>query len=64
MADIDEGLQSWQLKTNHNRMIDFQAQAGDGPDKPVDLAYLGSSAFRITSPMGIKSDLILGTLLC
>ncbi|MDH3740392.1 MAG: MBL fold metallo-hydrolase [Hyphomicrobiales bacterium] len=53
MADIDEGLQSWQLKTNHNRMIDFQTRSGDVPDKPVDLAYFGSSAFQITSPLGI-----------
>lgn len=53
MADKDEGLQSWQLKTNHNRMLEFQ-QAQTGPvDGPVELAFFGSSAFRITSPSGL-----------
>ncbi len=53
MAHIDEGLQSWQLKTNHNRMIDLQRQKLGPSDGPVELAFFGSSAFRITSPAGV-----------
>lgn len=53
MADIDEGLQSWQLRSNHNRMLEFQRETGNASDGPVELAYFGSSAFRITSPMGL-----------
>ena len=29
MADIDTGLNAWQMASNHNRMIDFQATAAD-----------------------------------
>ena len=54
MTDINEGLQSWQLRTNHNRMIEFQERHDANRDGPVELAYYGSSAFQITSPMGIK----------
>ena len=53
MAHIDEGLQSWQLKTNHNRMIDLQRQKLGPSDGPVELAFFGRSAFRITSPAGV-----------
>ena len=53
MGDIDTGLSAWRMASNHNRMIDLQR---DPPTKvvgPVELAYFGSSAFRITSPGGI-----------
>jgi L-ascorbate metabolism protein UlaG (beta-lactamase superfamily) len=53
MADIDTGLNAWQMTTNHNRMIDFQADETPSRDGPVALAFFGSSAFRITSPKGI-----------
>jgi len=57
MADIDEGLQSWQLRTNHNRMIDLQRARGmpkpDAEAGDVGLSYFGSSAFQITSPSGL-----------
>ncbi len=45
------GLTSWQKPTNHNRMIDYQS--GKRSNDPVQLAYYGSSAFKITSPSGI-----------
>jgi L-ascorbate metabolism protein UlaG (beta-lactamase superfamily) len=45
------GLTSWQKPTNHNRMIDYQS--GKRSNDPVELAYYGSSAFKITSPSGI-----------
>ncbi len=54
MVDKDTGLNVWQMTSNHNRMIDLQeanVQLGDGP---VEIAYFGSSAFRITSPMGVS----------
>lgn len=53
MTDIDTGLNAWQFATNHNRMIDFQADKTPAADGPVELAYFGSSAFRITTPKGI-----------
>lgn len=57
MADIDEGLQSWQLASNHNRMIDLQKSdakglARDGTAE-VELSYYGGSAFKVTSPTGL-----------
>ena len=56
MADMDTGLNAWQMKTNHNRMIDFQATAekqSPTAEGAVELAFFGSSAFRITTPQGI-----------
>lgn len=53
MGDIDTGLSAWRMASNHNRMIDLQRDPPvEGPG-PVELAYFGSSAFRITSPGGI-----------
>jgi len=53
MADIDEGLRSWQLPTNHNRMIDLQRGGALETSASVELSFYGSSAFRITSPQGL-----------
>ncbi len=53
MADLDEGLQSWQHKTNHNRMLEHQSAAPGSAPGAVELAYFGSSAFRITAPSGL-----------
>ncbi len=53
MADIDTGLNAWQMTSNHNRMIEFQADRTPPADGPVELAFFGSSAFRITTPKGI-----------
>ena len=54
MTDIDTGLNIWQMTSNHNRMIDLQADKSPARDGPVDLAFYGSSAFRITSPKGVS----------
>ena len=54
MTDIDTGLNAWQMTTNHNRMIELQEAAMAPKDGPVELAFYGSSAFRITSPMGVS----------
>ena len=53
MADIDEGLQSWKLRTNHNRMIDLQSERPGASSQSVGLSYYGSSAFMVTSPLGV-----------
>jgi L-ascorbate metabolism protein UlaG (beta-lactamase superfamily) len=49
----EAGPVAWRSAANHNSMMDrFRA----GPPKPlggVELAYFGSSAFRITSPEGL-----------
>jgi L-ascorbate metabolism protein UlaG (beta-lactamase superfamily) len=53
MGDIETGLSAWRMASNHNRMIELQrAPPVAGPGQ-VELAYFGSSAFRITSPGGI-----------
>jgi len=58
LTNIDSGLNAWQLMTNHNKMIELQKKLYDGEalpsDAPVELAFFGSSAFRITSPAGIS----------
>lgn len=54
-ARLKAGLNSWRLQTNHNRMVDLQAQAAGDParDGAVKLAHFASSAFRITTPAGL-----------
>ncbi len=58
MTEIDNGLNTWQLMTNHNKMIELQKKLYDGEalpsEAPVELAFFGSSAFRVTSPAGIS----------
>ena len=54
MTDIDTGLNVWRMTSNHNRMIDLQADTSPPEQGPVEVAYFGSSAFRITSPRGIS----------
>ena len=58
MTEIDNGLNTWQLMTNHNKMIELQKKLYDGEalpsEAPVELAFFGSSAFRVTSAAGIS----------
>ena len=54
MKDIDTGLNVWQMTSNHNRMIELQKASAPTNDGAVEIAYFGSSAFRITSPMGVS----------
>ena len=58
MSKIQSFLNALHLMTNHNKMIDLQKKLHDGEvlpaDAPVELAFFGSSAFRITSPAGIS----------
>lgn len=60
MTDIDTGLNVWQMTSNHNRMIEIQADRSPPRDGPVEIAYYGSSAFRITSPNGVSVMMIRG----
>lgn len=53
-GNLDAGLQSWRLPTNHNRMMELQEAALSPKEGPVGLAFFGSSAFRVTSPAGIS----------
>ena len=43
MTDIDTGLNVWQMTSNHNRMIELQADTSPDTDGPVDIAYFGGS---------------------
>ena len=54
MSDIDTGLNVWQMQSNHNRMIEIQNERVAGRDGPVEIAFYGSSAFKITSPRGVS----------
>ena len=54
MTDKDTGLNAWQMTSNHNRMIELQADKSPARDGPVDISYYGSSAFCITSPKGVN----------
>ncbi len=42
------------MTSNHNRMIELQADNSPPRDGPVKLAYYGNSAFKITSPRGVS----------
>ena len=54
MTDVDTGLNVWQMASNHNRMMELQNNPPEPGEGPVELAFFGSSAFRITSPGGIS----------
>ena len=54
MKDIDTGLDVWKMTSNHNRMIELQKGSAVTKDGAVEIAYYGSSAFKITSPMGVS----------
>ena len=54
MTDIDTGLNVWRMSSNHNRMIAIQTGGPEPREGPVEIAYFGGSAFRITSPAGIS----------
>ena len=49
---IGNGLGAWRQQSNQNRMIEFKRNISD--QRPVEIAYFGSSAFRITSPGGLS----------
>jgi len=58
MADLDTGPQAWRQTSNHNGLMARQEAAWAGDPSPavagpVEIAYFGSSAFRITSPSGL-----------
>ena len=54
MVDIDSGLNVWQMTSNHNRMIELQNDSAPAKDGLGEVAYFGSSAFKITSPKGVS----------
>lgn len=52
---MDEGLWGWRQTENHNHMVDLQSGLpASGGEAEVELAFFGSSAFRITSPAGVS----------
>ena len=57
MSHLESGLQAWRQMSNHNRMIELQegaaGQASPAIAGDVEIAYFGSSAFRITTPLGL-----------
>lgn len=54
MSDIDTGLSAWKRSSNHNHMIELQSAGATSETDKVEIAYYGSSAFRITSPNGLS----------
>ena len=58
VSSTNDGPVAWQSAANHNRMMELQRQGVTKPGDPraagkVELAYFGSSAFRVTSPRGV-----------
>ncbi len=58
MGDIETGLQAWRQTSNNNALLERQAAGWAGSPSaaepgPVEIAYFGSSAFRITTPQGL-----------
>lgn len=57
MSKLDHGLQAWRQMSNHNRMIELQESGADAASATapgeVEIAFFGSSAFRITTPLGL-----------
>ena len=54
MVDIDTGLNVCQMTSNHNRMIELQKDTSLTKDGPVEVAYFGSSASKITSSKDVS----------
>jgi L-ascorbate metabolism protein UlaG (beta-lactamase superfamily) len=56
-SKLGNGMQAWRQMSNHNAMIEFQdtkAQSADpASEGGVEIAFFGSSAFRITTPLGL-----------
>ena len=55
MPNLNTGLTAWKRRTNHNRMLDFQAADLPPPEASgtVGLEFFGSSAYRVTAPSGM-----------
>ncbi len=54
MSRMNDGMHAWQRNSNHNRMIELQANPVTAvPGGDVQLSYFGASCFRIKSPNGI-----------
>lgn len=49
----DAGPVAWRSAANHNRMMQLARDRAPAASADVELAYFGSSAFRITSPKGL-----------
>ena len=54
IGNPDEGLQVWRQCENNNRMIALQRDPPRQAEGAVELAFFGSSAFRVTSPGGLS----------
>ncbi|WP_428484753.1 MBL fold metallo-hydrolase [Rhodopila sp.] len=50
----NEGLGTWKQRENHNHMVSLQDGHRPVTSGAVELAYFGGSAFRITSPAGLR----------
>ena len=53
MSNIDEGMLAWRRSTNHNKLIELQANPTPIKEGDVELSYFGASCFRLRSPAGL-----------
>ena len=53
LPNPEAGPVAWRSTSNHNRMMELAGDARPAASDEVELAYYGSSAFRITSPKGL-----------
>ena len=49
----EAGPVAWRSSSNHNRMMELAGDMEPAAGAEVEVAYFGSSAFRITSPKGL-----------
>lgn len=54
MNNIDNGLSAWKMNSNHNNMIELQSNSNTRKKDDVEIAFYGSSAFKITTPNGLS----------
>jgi L-ascorbate metabolism protein UlaG (beta-lactamase superfamily) len=53
LPNPEAGPVAWRSTANHNRMMELAGDTRPAATEEVELAYFGSSAFRITSPKGL-----------
>lgn len=55
MSDIDTGLWAWRHPGNNRKLLALQDETADwGAPGQIRIEYFGASAFRITSPKGLR----------
>ncbi|HIF80778.1 MAG TPA: hypothetical protein EYQ05_09480 [Gammaproteobacteria bacterium] len=62
MNNIDNGLNVWQMTSNHNRMIDLEADTSPPRDGPVEIAFSAARHFVSSHPGASACSSIPGAI--